>query len=130
LDGDIQDLDADIQDLDSEIEPASEAAYNMTPGSTARPRVTHEGAFAMASSPATPSAGPRSTHDIAALTDLVRAMIRTNGNSPLEALMHLDDEELEGEDLGHEELDLDAEIEDMDDEEEEGSFIEGDSMEL
>ena len=78
----------------------------------------------MATTPTTPSAIPRGTHDIEALSDLVDAMTRSRGDLVLESRMDLEEEEEEG---GR---DLDADVEDMDDEELESSFIEGDSMDL
>ena len=80
--------------------------------------------FPMATTPTTPSAIPRGTHDIEALSDLVDAMTRSRGDLVLESRMDLEEEEEEG---GR---DLDADVEDMDDEELESSFIEGDSMDL
>ena len=80
--------------------------------------------FPMATTPTTPSAIPRGTHDIEALSDLVDAMTRSRGDLVLERRMDLEEEEEEG---GR---DLDADVEDMDDEELESSFIEGDSMDL
>lgn len=76
----------------------------------------------MATSPTTPSTVPRGIHEIEALSDLVDAMTRERGDLILESRMDLEEEE-EG-------RDLDADVEDMDDEELESSFIEGDSMEL
>lgn len=76
----------------------------------------------MATSPTTPSIAPRATHEIEALSDLVDAMTRERGDLVLEG--HMDLEEEEG---GR---DLDADVEDMDDEELESSFIEDYSMEL
>ena len=78
----------------------------------------------MATTPTTPSAIPRGTYDIEALSDLVDAMTRSRGDLVLESRMDLEEEEEEG---GR---DLDADVEDMDDEELESSFIEGDSMDL
>ena len=77
----------------------------------------------MATSPTTPSTVPRGTHEIEALSDLMDAMTREGGDLLLETHMDLEEEE-EG-------RDLDADVEDMDDDEElESSFIESDSMEL
>lgn len=82
----------------------------------------------MATSPTTPSAIPRATHEIEALSDLVGAMSRHSRHSLEEdSIGHMDLEELEEEE-GME--DLDADVEDMDDEELESSVIEGDSLEL
>jgi len=80
--------------------------------------------FPMATTPTTPSAIPRGTYDIEALSDLVDAMTRSRGDLVLESRMDLEEEEEEG---GR---DLDADVEDMDDEELESSFIEGDTMDL
>jgi hypothetical protein len=67
---------------------------------------------------------PRITHDIDALTDLADAMERySRGDISLDGRM-----DLEEFDIGEVD-DLDADIEDMDDEME-SSFVEGDSMEL
>jgi hypothetical protein len=77
----------------------------------------------MATSPTTPSTVPHGTHEIEALSGLVDAMTRERGDLLLESHMDLEEEEDEG-------RDLDADVEDMDDEELESSFLEGDSMEL
>jgi len=82
-------------------------------------------AFGMAASPTTPSAGP--IHEIEALSglaDIIRARTEESlARMIRNSLMDM----TEGDDDGE---DLDAEIEDMDDELLESSIIEGDSMEL
>jgi len=66
----------------------------------------------MATSPTTPPAIHRGTHEIEALSDLVDSITRgSRGDISLDG--HMDLEELEEEE---EEEDLDADIEDMDDE--------------
>lgn len=120
----------DIQDLDADVAPPSDASYtSRTPSDTPsaeyalNPRQAAI-AFPVASSPTTPSAVPRTTHDIDALTDLADAMERySRGDISLDGRM-----DLEEFDIGEVD-DLDADIEDMDDEME-SSFVEGDSMEL
>jgi hypothetical protein len=118
------------QDLDADVAPPSEASYltrspSDTPSAEYAVNIRQAAiAFPVASSPTTPSVVPRTTHDIDALTDLADAMERySRGDISLDGRMDL--EEL---DIGEVD-DLDADIEDMDDEME-SSFVEGDSMEL
>ena len=119
-------LRTDDQDLDADIEPPSDALY-LTASMTTPPTAAavHGTAFGIAASPTTPSAIP--THHIEALSGLADALRQTRDEALAfrfrDAIMDME----EGE--GNEE-DLDAEIEDMDDEELESSIIEGDSMEL
>ena len=114
-----------VKDLDADIEPPSDASYLTGSPSTPPNRTVQGNAFGMAASPTTPSAVP--THEIEALSGLADA-IRSRAEESFarmirETLMDMN----EGEDDGE---DLDAEIEDMDDELLESSIIEGDSMEL
>ena len=109
----------DGQDLDADIEQPSDASYLTLSPNTTPTRTTD--VFPIATSPTTPPTVPRGTHEIEALSDLVDAMTRGR-DLVLESHMDLEEEE-EG-------RDLDADVEDMDDEELESSFLEGDSMEL
>jgi hypothetical protein len=120
----------DNKDLDADIAPPSDASYlSGSPDDTPRAEYAVNMrqatiAFPVGSSPTTPSIVPRTTHDIEALTDLADAMERySRGDISLDGRMDL--EEL---DIGEMD-DLDADIEDMDDELE-SSFAEDDSMEL
>ena len=99
LDGDIQDLDAELEDLDADIDEAtSERSYLTRSDPDITPhRLRHED-LAEIHSPITPSTH-RPTLEIDALSDLVDAIVRTS-RIP-ETSMDL------------EEIDLDAEIEDM-----------------
>jgi hypothetical protein len=115
--------------LDAEIEQPSDASYlTLSPDATpaAAAGVVYGGAFPGQESPTTPSAGPRRDFEIAALSDLADAMGRSSGDMLVGDRMSLEEEEeeewLEGEDL-------DADVEDMDDELE-SSFIDEDSMDL
>jgi hypothetical protein len=114
------------QDLDAEIEPPSDASYLSGSPTTPPTRTVGQGdAFGQVGSPTTPSAVP--THQIEALSGLVRAMRHGRPDDSLEAIVRdtiMDLAEFD------EEEDLDAEVEDMDDEQLESSIIEGDSMEL
>ena len=113
----VYDIIVDRQDLDADIELPSEPSYlTLSPNTTPARRTD---VFPMATSPTTPSAVPRGTHEIEALSDLVDSMSQSGRDLVLEGHMDLEEEE----------QDLDADVEDMD-EELESSFIEGDSMEL
>lgn len=108
--------------MDADIEPPSDASYL-----TASPRTPPAGAvaFGIAASPTTPSAVP--THEIEALSGLAGAL-RHRRDDALAFRLH--DALMDMEEGEENDVDLDAEIEDMDDEELESSIIEGDSMEL
>jgi hypothetical protein len=95
--------------LDADIEAPSDASYISISPSITPTRSIEGNVFPMATSPTTPPAITRGTHVIEALSDLVDAITRgSRGDISLDA--HMDLEELE------EEEDLDADIEDMDDE--------------
>ena len=111
-----------VKDLDADIEPPSDASYLSGSPSTPPNRTVQGDAFGIAASPTTPSAVP--THEIEALSGLARSRAEESFARMIrETLMDM----TEGEDDGE---DLDAEIEDMDDEQLESSIVEGDSMEL
>jgi hypothetical protein len=116
--------------LDAEIEQPSDASYltlspDATPAATAG--AVYGEAFLGQESPTTPSAGPRRDFEIAALSDLAHAMGSSRGDILVGDRMSLEEEEEEEEWLEGE--DLDADVEDMDDELE-SSYIEEDSMDL
>jgi hypothetical protein len=114
----------DHQDLDADIEPPSDASYLTASPNT--PRGTVQGtAFGTAASPTTPSAV--STHEIEALSGLADAL--RHGRDE-ELAFRLRDALMDMEEGEENDEDLDAYIEDMDNEELESSIIEGDSMEL
>jgi len=76
-------------------------------------------------SPTTPSApGPRTRTEIEAFEDLMDRMAEGR-DMVLESEMNLEEGEMEDHHEG--EVDLDAEVEDMDDDELESSFIDGES---
>lgn len=110
--------------MDADIEPPSDASYLTASPNTPPTGVVRGTAFDIAASPTTPSAVP--THEIEALSGL--AALRHRRDDALAFPLH--DAVMDMEEGEEDDLDLDAEIEDMDDEELESSIIEGDSMEL
>jgi hypothetical protein len=121
---------ANEQDLDAEIEPPSDASYlTLSPDATPNEGgVVYEGTFTGQDSPTTPSAGMRGTAVLEALSHLLDVVGSSRGDILPEDMMSLEeDDELSEDDLVGE--DLDADVEDMD-EDLESSFIEEDSMDL
>ena len=111
--------------MDADIEPPSDASYLTAESPNTPTRPAQETEFGMAASPTTPSTVP--PHEISALSGLVDA-IRSREEESFERMIRDSVMDMyEGED---DEQDLDAEIEDMDDEQLESSIVEGDSMEL
>jgi hypothetical protein len=118
--------------LDAEIEQPSDASYlTLSPDATpaANAGAVYGGGFPGQEPPTTPSAGRRRDFEIEALSGLVDAMRGSREEIPVGDRMSLEEEEEEEEEEWPEGEDLDADVEDMDDELE-SSFIEEDSMDL